>query len=65
MDKTQTSESFRTIRIKTSAYQRIQALAEQVRRDGWISIGAARGDDPTLTNIVDAALEALDRKREK
>ena len=57
-----TEDGYRTVRIKIATHVRLQKIVERVARDGWKSIGSKRTTAPTLTDIVEEAVDRLDEK---
>lgn len=49
----------RTVKIRQSSYEKIQALLAQIAEHGWASLGRSRTDPATLATVVDAALDCL------
>lgn len=47
------------IKMPKSAAERARELSEIVSRQGWASVGIDRTDPPTITAVVEAAIDLL------
>jgi hypothetical protein len=55
-------DELRTIKIRSSAYDRLQALLARLASHGWRSVGVDREDPPTIADVVDEGLQLLEAR---
>lgn len=55
-------DGFTTVRVRTADRERLRQLAERVAQHGWSAIGVKRNDKPSMANVLEEALNKLERK---
>jgi hypothetical protein len=53
------------IRVSATAYEHAQALLTYVAKHGWRGLGIDREDPPTITAVLEAALESIAQRMKK
>jgi hypothetical protein len=59
------NQGYQTIKIRTASYERLQKLLARLSQEGWGSVGAKRDAPPTLADVVDESLQALEARGAK
>lgn len=55
--------AFRTIKVRTESYDRIQRLLALIAAKGWVAIKSKRSSTATIADIVDEGLCALEARQ--
>lgn len=53
------------IRVSATAYEHAQTLLTYVAKNGWRGLGIDREDPPSITAVLEAALESLSQRMKK
>jgi hypothetical protein len=57
--------AFRTIKVRTESYDRIQRLLTLVAAKGWASLKSKRKSAASIADIVDEGLAVLEARQER
>lgn len=51
------AKGYTTVRIANERYAETADLVDDIRKNGWKTVGVERGDSPSLTTVIDEAIK--------
>lgn len=54
---------YTTIRVRDAIHARLLKLLERISAEGWTSIGVKRSTPPTITDVVEVAIDKLEKMK--